>query len=145
MASLIATAAADPAGISVEQSWARASTPGSKTAAAYMTVINNGEIAVRLVGASIPIAEGAQFHVEKDDNGVMRMRQVSAIDIKPGARFSFKPGDTHVMLVGLKEPLREGQTLPLTLDFESAGKVQVNIPIGKPGAMSSHDMSSMGK
>jgi hypothetical protein len=110
-----------------------------------MTVINNGETAVRLVGASTPFAEGAQFHVEKDDNGVMRMRQVSAINIEPGARFSFKPGGTHVMLIGVKEPLREGQMLPLTLDFETAGKVQVNIPIGKPGAMSSDDMSSMGK
>jgi copper(I)-binding protein len=145
MTALAATAVADPAGISVEQSWARASTPASKTAAAYMTIINNGGIAVRLVGASTPVAEAAQFHIENADNGVMRMRQVSAIDIKPGARFSFKPGGTHVMLIGVKEPLREGQMLPLTLDFEKAGKVQVDIPIGKPGAMSPHDMSNMGK
>jgi hypothetical protein len=131
--------------ITVEQSWARATTPGAKTAAAYMTIINNGPDDVRMIGASTPIAESVQFHVEKDDKGVMRMRRISAIDIKPGARFSFKPGGTHVMLVGVKEPLREGQTLPLTLDFETAGKVEVSIPIGKPGAMSSHDMSSMGK
>jgi hypothetical protein len=136
MAALATTAVADPAGISVERSWARASTPASKTAAAYMTVINNSGVAVRLVGASTPAAETAQFHIENDDNGVMRMRRVSAIDIKSGARFSFKPGGTHVMLVGVKEPLREGETLPLTLDFNKAGKLQVDIPIGKPGAMS---------
>lgn len=145
MVALAAAAAADPAGITVEQSWARASAPGSKTAAAYMTVINNSGVADRLVGASTPVANRAQFHIENDDNGVMRMREVSAIDIEPGARFSFKPGGTHVMLVGVKEPLREGETLPLTLDFEKAGKIQVNIPIGKPGAMRPHDMSSMVK
>ena len=129
--------------ISVEHPWARATPGGARTGAAYVTIVNHGSTADRLIGASTPLAEKVQFHQDIDDKGVMRMRELPAVDIGPGATFTFKPGDAHMMMVGLKQPLTKGQTFPLTLEFEKAGKVEVQVPIAKVGARGEHDMSGM--
>ncbi len=121
--------------IVVEQPWARATPAGAKTGAAYVTLINNGPSADRLVGATTSLAEKVQFHKEVGEGGVSRMRELRAIDVEPKAKVTFKPGDMHIMLVGLKEPLKEGQTFPLTLDFERAGKVDLTVSIARIGAM----------
>jgi periplasmic copper chaperone A len=70
-----------------------------------------------------------------EENGVARMRELRTLEIAPGAKITFKPGDMHVMMIGLKQPLKEGQTFPLTLDFEKAGKVDVMVSVAKVGAM----------
>jgi copper(I)-binding protein len=115
---------------------------GARTGAAYMTLVNKGAAADRLIGAATPDAETVQFHNTTNDNGVMRMREVSSPDLKPGSSVVFDPGHLHVMLLGLKQSLKEGQTLPLTLKFEKAGDIAVAIPIQRVGAMSG-DMSPM--
>ena len=127
--------------ISIEQPWARATPTGARTGAAYLTIINHGSTADRLIGASTPLAEKVQFHQESDDNGVMRMRELSAVEIGPGASVTFKPGAMHIMVVGLKQQLKEGQTFSLDLQFDKAGKIDLQIPIAKAGAMGAHDMS----
>jgi len=129
--------------ISVEHPWARATPAGAKTGAAYLTLVNNGTIADRLVRASTPVAEKVQVHQEIDDNGVMKMRELPVVDIGPGAALTFKPGGTHMMIIGLKQPLKKGQTFPLTLEFENAGKIDLQVPIAKAGAMGDQDMSGM--
>jgi periplasmic copper chaperone A len=129
--------------ISVEHPWARATPAGAKTGAAYLTLVNNGTSADRLIRASTPMAEKVQVHQEIDDNGVMKMRELPVVEIGPGAALTFKPGGTHMMIIGLKQPLKKGQTFPLTLDFEKAGKIDLQIPIAKAGAMGDHDMSGM--
>lgn len=129
--------------IVVENAWARATPAGAKTGAVYMTLINNGAIPDRLLSVTTPAADSVQIHKVSEENGVSSMRELPTMDIAPGARVTFKPGDLHAMLVGLKQPLKEGQTIPLTLEFENAGKVDVAASVAKVGAMQGGDMGSM--
>lgn len=129
--------------IVVSDAWARATPNGAKTGAAYVTVANHGAGADRLVSVSTPVADMAQLHTMINDNGVMKMRPVAGIEVKPGAQIALKPGGYHVMLMGLKQPLAEGQSFPLTLTFEKAGAVETTVKIAKAGAMSGGDMGGM--
>lgn len=121
--------------VSVEQPWARASAGPARNGVAYMTLTNSGTAADRLVAAASPVAGHVEFHTHVNDDGVMRMRAVSAIEIAPGEPIVFKPGGLHVMLVDLEAPLRDGESFPLVLTFEKTGAVEVNVAVQKPGAM----------
>lgn len=129
--------------IVIDHPWARATPGGAKTGAAYATLINNGHSGDRLLSATTPLAEKIQFHSVSEENGVVRMREMHTVEIAPGAKVSFSPGGMHIMLVGLKQPLKEGQTLPLTFIFEKAGKIDVMVPVAKVGAMEGGNMDSM--
>ena len=129
--------------IRVANAWARATPARVKTGAAYVAVINDGGSADRLLRATTPVAQKIQFHRKSEDNGVSRMRELRSVEIDPGAKVIFKPGDMHMMMVGLKQPLKEGETFPLTLTFEKAGKIDVTVSVAKVGAMQSGDMKSM--
>ena len=128
--------------ITVEQAWARATPGGARTGAAYMTLINNGTSTDQLLRATTPVADQVQFHKETEDNGVSRMREVHNVELSPGGKITFKPGDMHMMIVGIKQPLKEGQSFPLTLQFEKAGNIDVTVPIEKVGAMQHENMGS---
>ena len=121
--------------IIVEQPWARATPKGAKTGAAYLKLINNGSSEDRLLSAATPVADKVQFHSASEENGVSRMREMDAIKIAPGTMVTFRPGSMHIMMAGLKQPLKEGQTFPMTLTFEKAGKIDLMVPIAKVGAM----------
>jgi len=125
--------------ITVEQAWARATPGGARTGAAYMTLMNSGASADRLLSATTPVADQIQFHKETEDNGVSRMREVHSVEISPGGKVIFKPSEMHIMIIGLKQPLKEGQAFPVTLQFEKAGKIDVTVPVGKVGAMQHED------
>lgn len=129
--------------IAVEQPWARATPAGAKTGAVYLTLINNGTATDQLVGATTPLADKVQFHKETEENGVSRMREMPNVDLAPGAKITFKPGEMHMMMVGLKQPLKEGETFVLTLQFAKAGSIAVTVPIEKVGAMQHEDMGAM--
>jgi periplasmic copper chaperone A len=129
--------------ITVEHPWARATPGGAMTGAAYMTLINSGDTADQLLGATTPVAEKVQFHKETEENGVARMREMHAVDLEPGTKIIFKPGEMHMMIVGLKQPLTEGQAFQLTLQFEKADDIEVTVPIEKVGAMQQEDIGSM--
>jgi periplasmic copper chaperone A len=143
--------AAISSGITVADAWARATPGGAKTAVVYLTLVNHGPEADRLISLATPVADQAQLHVESLENGVMKMRPLAELDVKPGATAVLKPGASHVMLVGLKQPLKEGETFPLALDFARAGRQQVQVKVAKIGAMgpsgknpmATHDMSDM--
>ena len=136
-------AVAQQASVSVSEVWARATPPGAKTGAAYLTVANQGALPDRLVKASTPVASEAQLHTMIDDNGVMKMRPVAGIDVKAGGSVTLKPGGFHVMLMGLKQPLVEGESFPLTLTFEKAGAVATTVKVAKAGAASPGGGSQM--
>jgi copper(I)-binding protein len=127
----------DAKSIVVDHPWARATPAGAKTGAAYVTLINNGGSGDRLLSATTPVAGQVQFHSVSEENGVSRMREMHAVEVAPGAKVTFSPGGMHIMMVGLKQPLKEGQSFPLTLTFEKAGKMDVTVPVAKVGA--SHD------
>jgi len=143
---LFATSAwADSSGIKVEQVWARA-TPGmAKSAAIYLTITNTGTTPDTLEGvATTPAAAHADLHEMKMANGVMEMRPLKSLTIDPGKSVKLQPGGYHIMLTGLKGPLKEGQTVPLTLTFAHAGTQQVTASVAKVGAMHAGEMSGMG-
>jgi hypothetical protein len=133
--------------ITVEQPWARATPTGAKTGAVYMTLDNKSGTADRLTGASSSVADKLQIHEMKVENGVMQMRQLTGgLPIPAGGSVVLKPGSYHVMLIGLKKPLKAGETLPLTLTFEKAGNISLTVPIQAVGAMQGGgNMEGMGQ
>jgi periplasmic copper chaperone A len=137
-----APAWADSSGIKVDQVWARA-TPGAvKTGAIYLTITNTGTEPDTLQGAvSTPAADHADLHEMKMENGISEMRPVKSLTIAPGKTVTLEPNGYHIMLTGLKAPLKEGQTVPLTLTFEHAGAEQVTASVAKVGAMHAGEMS----
>lgn len=139
----IAGAAAQTSTIEADHVWARATPGGAKTAAIYMTLVNKGAADDRLVSVSTPVAGMAEVHTTTTENGVMRMRPAGPLDLKPGASLVLKPGGYHVMLMDLKGPLIAGQSIPLSLTFEKAGKLDVSAVVQKPGAMGPGAMPGM--
>lgn len=131
----VPAAAQAKGGIAVEHAWARASPKGAVSGVTYLTVVNNGSESDRLIGASSPVAENIQFHEMKVEDGISKMRQLQSIDIPQGTKVSLKPDGIHMMM-RLNQQLREGESFPLTLDFEKAGAVELTVKIGKVGAMS---------
>jgi copper(I)-binding protein len=125
-------ALAQPTELEVDNAWAGA-TPGQvENGAAYVTITSPS--ADRLVSASTPAAKKAELHTMSMQGMVMKMRPVSGVDIPPGQAVTLKPGGEHIMLMGLNQPLREGQSFPLTLNFEKAGPRTVTVTVEKAGA-----------
>jgi hypothetical protein len=119
--------------IVVEQPWSRAT--AAKVGGAFVTLRNNGALADRLVKVSTPLAEKAELHETKVENGVATMRPVDGVEIKPrGGSVQLKPGGVHVMLLGLVRPLKEGERIKLTFTFERAGAIEVEARVEKAGA-----------
>lgn len=123
--------------IEIERAWARPSIGRSPNGAAYLTIANHGEEADRLVAASTPAAERTELHTHLVEGGIMRMRPIEAVEVPPGAPAAMRPGGDHVMLMGLRQPLRVGDSFELILVFEKAGEVAVTVrvesPAGAPG------------
>ena len=132
-------------GVIVHEAWARASAGASATGAAYVTLMG-GARGDSLVGASTPVAASAIVHVSTNDNGVMKMRPAPAVPVPPGQMVTFAPNGTHIMLMGLKQPLTAGQTFPLTLTFAHAAPVTVDVQvrgIGQAPPAVEHDHKRM--
>jgi copper(I)-binding protein len=95
-----------------------------------MKLINTGTAPDRLVGGSTEIAGKFEIHEMSMDNGVMKMRPVSGgVEIKPGQTVEFKPGGYHLMFVGITQPVEQGKRVKGTLQFEKAGKVDVEYAV----------------
>jgi copper(I)-binding protein len=128
---------ADPANaraddLKVESAWARAS--AGRNGAAFVTV-SNGGAPDRLVGVTSPAAPDVMFHRSFEEGGMMKMEHVATIPIDAGQRMDMRPGGLHIMLVGLKQPLKKGEQFPLSLRFERGGAKDVTVTVYGPGAM----------
>jgi len=119
--------------LTVHQPWTRAAGQGA-TGAGFLSISNRGAAADRLLSASSPAARAMELHTMVRDGDVMRMRAVEAIEVPPGQTVALRPGGLHMMLVGLSRPLREGETVPVTLRFERAGEVRVMLSVQAAGA-----------
>ena len=100
-----------------------------------MTIRNTSTADDRLVAAATPLAGEARLHIAINYNGVTKMRPLSAVDVKTKGQVALRPGGIHLMLAGLKRPLKEGQSFPLTLTFEKVGKLDVTVAVEKAGSM----------
>ncbi len=119
--------ASQPPAISVEGAWARATVPGQMGSAAYFTIRNAGGEDT-LLAVTSPAAD-ASLHSTTMDDGVMRMRPLETLDVPVMGNVELKPGGTHVMLMGLKQPLEAGATLELDLKFEKSGERKVTAEV----------------
>ena len=125
----------DIGSIHITQPWARATPKGASSGAAYMTITNNGKAPDRVNWVSSDASAQCQIHTMTMDDGVMKMRPVEGgLEIKPGETVILKPSSFHVMLVNLKHPLEQGNTVEATLQFEKAGTVKVEFPVAAIGA-----------
>ena len=117
--------------ITVSDAYARASSPVAKSGAAFMTLRNAGDTDDRLVGVSSEAAAKVELHTHKDDgNGVMQMLHVEEGFVVPaGGMHMLERGGDHVMLMGLTGPMSQGDTVTLTLTFENAGDMVVDVPV----------------
>ncbi len=113
---------------------ARATPDGAKVAAGYMTIVNSGAQADRLVSAASPRAARMEIHEMAMEGDMMRMRPVQAIEIPAGGTAELKPGGLHLMFLEIDAPFREGETIPVTLTFEKAGVVETSLPVKAFGA-----------
>ena len=132
--------------LAIEQPWARASAGPARNSAAFMVIKNSGA-ADRLIAAAGDVAGRVELHTHLMEANVMKMRQVEAIELPAGGSASLQPGGFHVMLIGLKEPLKEGDSFPLTLTFENAGEITIEVTVeavGSMGARSGMHQGGMG-
>ena len=120
-------------GVSVEHAWSRATPKGANIGVAYLTIVNHGMEADRLLSASSPAAEKIELHSAKNENGVMQISQLASLDVPRGATVVFAAGGLHMMMVGLKR--QQGAAIPLPLIFEKAAAVEATAHVSRLGAM----------
>lgn len=121
--------------LTIIQPWSRATPPGAPTGVAYLEIVNKGP-ADTLVRIESAVAREVQMHTSYSEGGMMRMRPVESLEIPAQGRVQFKPGGLHLMLIGLKQPLKEGEHFELTLVFQKAGPVRVEAIVQGLGAAS---------
>ena len=124
--------------------WARATPKGATVGGGYFTITNTGSAADRLVGGASDVSNRFEIHEMSMDKGVMKMREItSGFEIKPGQTIRFEPSGHHIMFVGLKQPLKEGDHIKATLQFEKAGNASVDFVVESIGARSGGSASEM--
>ena len=126
----------------ITQPWSRATPTGAKVAGGYLTIENKGSAPDRLVGGAGDVAGKLEIHEMAMNNGVMTMRPLDkGLTIEPGKTVKLEPGGYHLMLMDLKNPLKQGEKVPLMLEFEKAGKVTLSLDVQGVGAQAPMDHS----
>lgn len=119
----------------ISQAWSRATPKGAKIGGGYLNIENKGSAPDRLIGGSADFAGSVQVHEMSMEGSVMKMRSVEkGLTIEPGKTVKLAPGGYHLMMMDLKAPLKQGEKVPVTLEFERAGKVTVSLDVLGAGA-----------
>lgn len=121
-------AVAQTAAPHVEAAWARPTVAGQSAGGGYVTIVG-GSAADRLISISAPVSQQVELHTMEMQGDVMRMRQILDVPVAAKEQVAFKPGGKHLMFIGLKQPLQAGSSFPLTLRFEKAGDVTVQMKV----------------
>ncbi|MGF1592619.1 MAG: copper chaperone PCu(A)C [Kiloniellaceae bacterium] len=127
--------------LTIGHPWARASAGLARNGAAYLTLHNAGATGDRLVAASSDVAEHIELHTHLMEGDVMKMRRVEAIEVPAGGDVALQPSGLHIMLIGLKAPLVEGERFALTLRFAEAGEIAVEFAVEAVGGMGHGSMN----
>jgi copper(I)-binding protein len=129
----------------ITQAWSRATPSGAKIAGGYLTIENKGTAPDRLLGGSGDIAGKVEVHEMAMNNGVMTMRPLDkGLTIDPGKTVKLAPGGYHLMIMDLKGPFKQGDKVPVTLEFEKAGKVTLSLDVQGVGAQAPAGAGSAG-
>jgi copper(I)-binding protein len=113
----------------VHDAYVRAVPPGTPNSAAFMSIHNAADGDHALVSAASPAAKVVELHTHTMEDGMMKMRRIEKIDLPAGKRVSLEPGGLHVMLIGLTQPLKEGDKVDLTLRFDDGSEQRVSAPV----------------
>jgi copper(I)-binding protein len=120
----------------IDHPWTRATPKSATVAGGYLKITNTGSTPDRLIGGSADVSRKLEVHEMSMDGGVMKMRALAnGLEIPPGASVELKPGAYHIMMMNLSRPLVAGETVKASLNFEKAGKVDVEFPVQAMGAM----------
>ena len=123
--------------LTLSNAFTRATLPGAKVAGGYLTIANSSKDADRLIGGTSPAAARVEVHEMKMDGNVMQMRQLKdGLEIPAEGSAELSPGGLHLMLIDIAKPLKEGEMVPVTLEFAKAGKVDVQFMVGAANAAS---------
>jgi hypothetical protein len=126
--------------LQIDKPWSRATPKGAKVAGGYLKITNAGQTADRLIGGATEVSGRFEIHEMRMDTGVMVMREVKGgLEIKPGATVELKPGGLHLMFMDLKRQLAKGERVKGSLQFEKAGKVDVEFAVEAIGGPASHE------
>ena len=129
----------------ITQAWSRATPGGAKIAGGFLTIENKGTAPDRLTAVSGDIAGKVEIHEMAMNNGVMTMRPLDkGLTIEPGKTVKLAPGGYHLMMFDLKGPLKQGEKVPVTLEFEKAGKVNLSLDVQGVGAQAPGGMEHSG-
>lgn len=139
LALAIPTWGQDGTAISVQQPWARASILSSRPAAAYLTIMNDGDRPATLVALETPVAGRAEVHRTVKQGDVMKMVPAGPIEVPAGGSVRMEPGGYHVMLMDLERPIEKGEIVTLTLRFANTSPIAVSVPVLGPGARGPED------
>ena len=143
------TTAETASAIAITAPWSRETAEGQNAGGAFMTIANTGTAADRLTGGSTPVAGRVEIHTMSMDGGVMRMRPLAdGLEVPAGGAVTLKPGSFHVMLMDLKQPLKAGDKVPLTLTFDGAGTITTALevqPAGAAGPAMEHSPEKQGE
>ncbi|MFB0937291.1 MAG: copper chaperone PCu(A)C [Propionivibrio sp.] len=131
-ASIVSSVHAADSAIAVHDPYVRLVPPGIKTTGGFMLIRNTGKADRQLIKAESPAAGTVELHTHINENGVMKMRAVASIAVQAGGQAELKPGGYHVMLIDLKEPLKEGDSVPISLTFDDGSTVNLQAPVRKP-------------
>ncbi len=123
-------------GLVLSDAWSRATVPGARAGAVYGVLTNESEAPLSLDGIESSVAGVAELHMTQMEGGMMRMRHADDIVLAPGERLVLEPGGFHIMLMGLKRGLSEGETIDLTIMVDSAAALEATVPVGSIGQMS---------
>jgi len=140
---------AKKADIQAHMGWVRAVPPVAATTAAYMMLHNYSKQDDRIISIESPVAEAVEIHTSEMSNGTMKMLKLEDVTVPAKGYIMFEPAGHHIMLINLKQSLKVGDMVPLTLIFEDHGRIDMQLPISHPpegsehGDMdhSSHDMN----
>lgn len=126
--------------LEITSAWVKATLPSQPAGGGFLTIENKGSEADRLLSATSPVTEIVQVHEMKMDGDVMKMAELKdGLEIPAGAKIELKPGGFHIMFMGLKNQIKEGETVHVTLTFEKAGVVEVDMPVMAAGAKGMHE------
>jgi copper(I)-binding protein len=120
--------------VSVDQPYVRLAPPNAPATGAFMVIRNGSDKDVRVVRADNPVSRVTELHTHLNEGGVMKMRPVTAIEVKARGKAVLEPGGLHVMMIDLRAPMKEGDSIPITLTFDDGSSKQVDAKVVRPGA-----------
>lgn len=134
-ASLLAACGAKE-GIEIREAWARTSTQGMNSAV-YFVIENHNAEADELIGAASDAAEAVEVHESRMEGDVMTMNRAESVVLEPSVKVTFEPGGYHVMLIGLRQDLKAGDEIEVTLQFRDSPDITIKAPVREAAGMQS--------